>query len=82
MISSHNGIFTTPETALAAYLQSEGYELLEIDNSNPRKCKFSFSNNDQRLAQLVFEFGCGKATGNIIKFYDCYRKLVDDVKSL
>jgi len=76
-LSSKKAIFSTPNTALAAYLISEGFELTDKDTSNPSHIVFIFHNSSVKLSELVHAFNIGKATGNITTFYHVYRDLVD-----
>jgi len=76
-LSSKKAIFSTPNTALAAYLISEGFELTDKDTSNPSHIVFIFHNSSVKLSELVHAFNIGKATGNIATFYHIYRELID-----
>lgn len=77
--SNHDQHFTTSNTALAAYLQSLGYELLDIDRSEPFRCLFFFPDNDG-LAEAAHKFELGTALGNIPSFYTSYKRLLKRVK--
>jgi len=72
----NNTTFGTPNTALAAYLVTEGFELLSKDTTNPQEVIFIFSNTSSKLSELVRAFNMGTAQGNISIFYHNYRKLV------
>lgn len=71
--------FTTGNTALAAYLQSEGF-VLEIEFTPPRHCVFHFDNSNPHLIELVHNFESAKAVGNIVTFFFCYKRLLTRIK--
>lgn len=71
--------FVTTNTALAAFLQSKDYKLLDIGNSNPYKCSFIFEDS-QELLDSVKEFELGTAIGNIPSFFYYYKRLIQKVK--
>ena len=74
-MAKRNSIFSTPNTALAAYLLSEGYELLDTNTDNPQELIFTFQDSIH-LKELVRNYNIGTAQGNINAFYYNYRKLV------
>lgn len=71
--------FITANTALAAYLQLEGFTL-EIDASKPNHCVFYFENRNPKLIEFVNKFESGQAEGNIVTFYFCYKRLLTRIK--
>lgn len=74
--TSDPSVFKTANTALAAYLITEGYELADKDTSNPNEVLFIFDNGSPKLAELVRAFNMGTAVVNASIFYHNYRKLV------
>lgn len=76
MTKRNHATFSTPNTALAAYLLSEGFELASKDVTNPQEISFVFNNTSPKLSELVRAFNMGTAQGNITTFYYNYRKLV------
>jgi len=72
--------FSTNDTALAAWLISQEFELLSMDNSQPNSVVFLFPNNDEKINKAVSQFQLGTAKGNVISFYRAYRYLIDEIK--
>lgn len=73
--------YTTTDTALAAYLMSEGFEYSHLDNTNPYRCIFTYPNNSTQLSQLIHDYESGKAMGNIALFFHCYKRLLIRIKN-
>ena len=71
--------YFTTNTALAAYLQSEGF-VPDIDNSNPNRCIFIFENSDPILTKCIRDFETGKAIGNIATFFYCYKRILSKIR--
>ena len=67
-----NGQFSTKDTSLAAYLYTEGFELLDV-NIDGFPSVFIFENNG-RLLQCVHDFQIGKAITNASLYHEAYRK--------
>lgn len=74
-----NKDFPTKDTALAAYLISEGFELQDINRTNPKSCIFYFKNDNPKLTEFIRSYQIGKAEGNISSFIMCYRQLLTEV---
>jgi len=76
-----NGEFCTKHTALAAYLYAEGFNLLDviIENhpyrSNQTIATFVFEDGKQ-LEECVKLFQVSKAIGNLVLFWEAYRKMI------
>jgi hypothetical protein len=60
-----NGIYKTSDLYLAAWLLSKGVQLEGIDRHNSQRCEFIFQDRPGR-PQLVNQFLCGSATGNVV----------------
>jgi len=73
-------VYSTSDTALAAWLFSSGFELLEVDGSK-FPVVFHFENSSQELYKLVRAFQVGKAEGNIAAFYRAYKIMLSKVKT-
>ena len=72
--------FSTKNTSLAAYLYMEGFELLDVQiNSNSSDygyntvATFVFESNDT-LPGCVKKFQVAKAEGNLVLYFEAYRK--------
>lgn len=77
--ASQEPIFSTPNTALAAWLYSQGFDLLEIDNTN-FPTVFHFEDSSKALHSAVRDFQVGRAEGDIVAFYRAYKVLLDKIK--
>jgi len=62
-----NGTYRTSDLYIAAWLLSRGLEFKDIDRHNRRRCDFIFEDRPDR-PDLVREFMCGSATGNVADF--------------
>lgn len=73
--------FSTSDTALAAWLISQGYELLELDNSKPNSVAFLFVDDSEALTAAIkmFQTAQGEA-GIVIAFYRAYKRLLVRIK--
>jgi len=71
-IENTDGNFSTKNSALAAYLYMEGFELLDVDISSFPSV-FIFETNS-RLPQCVHNFQIAKVEGNLVLFHEAYRK--------
>ena len=59
--------YTTTDIALAAYLHSEGFTLVEVDESS-FPTKFFFDNSSAKLAECINLWERTKAEGNLFQF--------------
>ena len=75
------GKYETSNTALAAYLISEGFSLSEIDYSDPQRANFIFPNNNESLSQCARNFQMAQAKGNIVLFFNSYRTLLRKIRN-
>jgi hypothetical protein len=62
-----NGTYRTSDFYLSAFLLTNGFELQDIDYTNPRRCVFVFQDRPDRPG-LVRSFQIGQATGNLADF--------------
>ena len=62
-----DGIYRTSDLYIAAWLLSNGLELKGIDRSNKQRNDFIFKDRSDR-PELVNQFLCGSATGNVVDF--------------
>lgn len=62
-----NGVYKISDLYIATWLLSNRLELLDIDRRNKQRCGFIFRDRPDR-PQLVNQFLCGSATGNVVDF--------------
>jgi len=62
-----NGTYRTSDVYITAWLLSNGLELKGIDRSNKQRNDFIFKDRSDR-PELVNQFLCGSATGNVVDF--------------
>jgi len=62
-----DGIYKTSDIYITAWLLLKGLQLAGIDRCDSRRCQFIFIDRSDRR-QLVNEFQCGSATGNVVDF--------------
>lgn len=79
MVITNGDIFKTSDTALAAYLVSEGYNTPDID-FNGNKAYFLFSPKDSKLEKSISEFDTARAEGNIVLFFNAYQSLLRRIR--
>lgn len=72
-------VYSTANTALAAYLHSEGFELLDVDTSHFPSI-FHFKNDNPKLMVCVRDFQVAKAVGNIATFFRSYKMMLAEIK--
>jgi len=82
-----NGTFPTMNTALAAYLKTEGFTHVDT-TANPKlrnpkdfDAVFHFQ-NDPHILDCVHLWNTGQAEGNHSVFLDNYRQLVGEAKKV
>lgn len=75
-----NGEYRTSDTALASYLITEGFKLLEIDYSKPRY-EFVFQNDSVQLHEHSRLYITSKALVDPATFTRINRKLLRLVKN-
>lgn len=68
-----NGIYETSDLYICAWLLSNGLELKSIDRHNSQRCLFIFQDRTDR-PELVRQFICGSAMGNVADLIYCLRK--------
>lgn len=78
MLDSAAYLYTTPNTALAAWLHASGIEPLECRRSNDDSLpKAIFVYQPSPVLDLLLEqFHSGNAVGSILTFYDSYKKVL------
>ena len=72
--------YQTRNTALAAWLYSQGFELLDTDITESDSVVFLFKNDDKTLKEAVRLYQLGQAEGNINIFFGAYKKMLRRIK--
>ena len=81
MVMENNGHYQTTDTALAAYLKSSGYEIVNIDASNQRAI-FIFEDCGSLREHIEdFDLIRGDAEG-VVLFFRAYRTLLSKIHIL
>lgn len=71
--------FITRDTALAAWLYSNGYMLAEVDRRN-HPVVFYFTRDSEEMDNLIRDFQVGRAEGNVVMFFRAYKKMLFIIK--
>ena len=72
MSNAVNGLFSTSDTPLAAFLYASGVRLIELDRSNPQRIAFVFDPPD---AELLASWQKATATINVRAFWSALQEL-------
>lgn len=62
-----SGVYRTSDLYIAAWLLSKGLQLEDLDRRKPQRIDFIFQDRPDRQ-ELVNQFLCGSATGNVVDF--------------
>jgi len=71
--------YPTSNTAEAAWLVSQGFELLNSERNSEGSVVFYFLDNTKALKEAVKAFQTGKAKGNIVTFFGKYKEMLRKV---
>jgi hypothetical protein len=74
MIMNDNNTYKTSDTPLATYLYAEGFQIIDIDYTNPR-AEFVFKNNDPLLINAVHLYTIGKGDIDAATYARLLKKL-------
>ncbi len=77
---SLNDSFRTSDTALAAYLVSEGFGTPEIEFNNGSRAFFIFSKEDPKIDDSINSWDTGRATGHVVMFFQAYQTLLRRIR--
>lgn len=72
MANNTDGNYSTKSTALAAYLYMEGFQLIDVETDGFPSL-FVFESSKQ-LLQCAHNFQIAKVEGNLVVFFEAYRK--------
>lgn len=67
--------YQTDDTPLAAYLYMQGFPIIDIDYSIPRRAQFVFKNGDEKIRDAERQYEIGKALVEPEKYNIIYKKL-------
>ena len=81
MVIENNGHYQTTDTALAAYLKSSGYEVVDIDASNQRAVFIFEDCGELRRHVEDFDLIRGDAE-SVVLFFRAYRALLSKIHIL
>ena len=79
MVMSNDNNFRTSDTALAAYLVSEGFGTPDIEFDGSR-ASFSFTKNNPKIDKFIGNFDTARAKGNIVLFFNAYQVLLRRIR--
>ena len=71
--------FKTTDTALAAFLTSEGYPAT-LEFTNGLRATFVFERSDTKIDKLISDFDTARAKGNIVLFFNAYQTLLRRIR--
>jgi len=71
--------FRTSDTALAAYLISEGYGVPDIEYNGSR-ASFIFSKENQQIEKSIGDWDTARAEANVVLFFNAYQNLLRRIK--
>ena len=75
-----NDSFRTSDTALAAYLISEGIDTPSIEFTNGTRAFFIFTRQNPQIDKHISDFDSARAIGNIVLFFNAYQNLLRRIK--
>jgi hypothetical protein len=70
----NNGEYSTKNTALAAYLRLEGFNLLDVSTSKDDAPAVFYFETDPHLKECERKWDLGKAEGNLCDYWTSYRR--------
>ena len=80
MVIPINNTFKTSDTALAAYLISEGINSPDIEQTSGIRAYFIFTKDNPQIEQYISNFDSARAIGNIVLFFNAYQTLLRRIK--
>jgi len=78
-MAKNDNDFRTSDTALAAFLTSEGHPAT-LEFSNGFRATFVFNHTDPKLDKLISDFDTARAKGNIVLFFNAYQTLLRRIR--
>ena len=80
MNQDSNCNYKTINTALAACLRTQGFQLLDVEISNSHSPAVFIFEKDKLIYQTEYLWQTGKAEGNLCDFFESYRLCLRMVK--
>jgi len=80
VISTNDRSFRTSDTALAAYLVSEGYGTPDIEFTNGSRAFFTFQRDNPKIDTHINSWDTGRAKGNVVMFFQAYQTLLRRIR--
>ncbi len=78
-LTSKESLYSTKDTALAAWLYCKEFELVKVDTS-VFPTIFYFRNDIPDLQKFVHMFEVGVAEGNVVLFFRGYKTMLSKIK--
>ena len=69
----NDGLYPTKNTALAAYLRTEGFTLLEVAPATKDSPAVFYFEQSKEIVKYEKLWQLAKATGNLFMFWESYR---------
>jgi hypothetical protein len=79
MVNPRIETFKTSDTALAAYLISEGFNSPDIEYNGGIRASFVFTKSIE-LDKCISEYDTARANGNVVLFFNAYQALLRRIK--
>ena len=73
--------YETANTALLAYLDSEGFKDWDMVRENGSQVKYVLNYTPQKLEPFIRDFKMARAQGNIVLFYESYKRILSQIKT-
>jgi len=80
MTSEPTTTFRTSNTALAAYLISEGFGTPDVEFVNDSRAFFLFPKDNPKIQDFINAWDTVKAEGNVVMFFQAYQTLLRRVR--
>ena len=80
MTSEQTTTFRTSNTALAAYLISEGFGTPDVEFVNDSRAFFLFPKDNPKIQDFINAWDTVKAAGNVVMFFQAYQTLLRRVR--
>ena len=79
MATDRNDTFRTTDTALAAFLTSEGF-VADLEFNGGSRATFAFNGASAKIKKLITDFDTARAKGNVVLFFNAYQTLLRRIR--